>query len=126
MSTGYPIPQEIFNSQEHARNKVLRANQTQISIVKTWQDSYEDFYGIDSTGSRYTSQQMQEIIDAISHPVFFQIANNSRAFVLFVDQIDPNFLEDKYKTPAFELTYTDTTVTVGELKPEWIPPIEEQ
>jgi len=57
MSTGYPLPEEIFNSQEHARNKVLLANQTQISIVKTWQDSYEDSYGIDSTGSRYTSQE---------------------------------------------------------------------
>ena len=126
MSTGYPVPQEIFNSQEHARNKVLRANQTQVSIVKMWQDSYEDFYGIDPTGSRYTPQQMQEIIDAISHPIFFQIANNSRAFVLFVDQIDPNFLEDKYKTPAFELNYVDDTVFVGELKPEWLPQTKEQ
>ena len=63
---GYPLPAEPFNAIEHARNKILRANQTQEGIIQQWKSAYEDFYGLlPNGGSQYTSQQMQQVLEQV-------------------------------------------------------------
>ena len=117
---GYPLPAESFNAIEHARNKILRANQTQEGIIQQWKSAYEDFYGLlPDGGSQYTSEQMQQILAAMPFSVCRDIMTHSAAFVWFVDSAKPRALEDKYKTPAFEMTDDGMTITVGDLKPSW-------
>ena len=117
---GYPLPAESFSPIEHARNKIIRANQTQEGIIQQWQSAYEDFYGRNpGGGSRYTSQQMQQILAAMPFDVCRDIMSDSAAFVAFVESAKPGALEDKYKTPAFALTDDGTTITVGDLKSAW-------
>jgi len=63
---GYPVPDEQFNAPERARNKIMRANQFQELVLEQWIATYLDFYGLlESGGSRYTTQEMQLIIDAM-------------------------------------------------------------
>lgn len=125
MSTAYPVPDEGFNSNEHARNKVLRANQTQDGIVQQWKGAYEDFYGLaPDSGSRYTSEQMQQILADMPFATCRAIMSASAKFVAFVDSVDPGALEDKWKSPAFEMTDDGNVITVGELKPAWQPQLE--
>ena len=123
MSTAYPVPDEGFNSNEHARNKVLRANQTQEGIIHQWKGAYEDFYGLNPDGgSRYTPEQMQQILAAMPFSTCRDIMADSAAFVTFVDSAKPGALEDKWKSPAFEMTDDGNVITVGELKPAWQQP----
>ena len=122
MSTDYPVPDEGFNSNEHARNKVLRANQTQEGIIQQWKNAYEDFYGLSPNGgSRYTPEQMQQTLAAMPFSTCRDIMSDSAAFVAFVDSAKPGALEDKWKSPAFEMTDDGSVITVGELKPAWQP-----
>ena len=118
---GYPVPDERFNAIEHARNKILRANQTQTGIIQQWKSAYEDFYGLlpDGGGSQYTSEQMQQILAAMPFSVCRDIMTDSAAFVAFVDSAKPGALESKYKTPAFDMLDDGTSITVGDLKPAW-------
>ena len=117
---GYPLPAESFNAIEHARNKILRANQTQTGIIQQWITAYEDFYGLlPDGGSQYTSEQMQQILAAMPFTVCRDIMTDSAAFVAFVDSAKPGALENKYKTPAFEMLDDGTSITVGDLKPAW-------
>ena len=117
---GYPLPAEPFNAIEHARNKILRANQTQEGIIQQWKSAYEDFYGLlPNGGSQYTSQQMQQVLAAMPFSVCRDIMTDSAAFVSFVDSAKPGALESKYKTPAFEMLDDGTSITVGDLKPAW-------
>jgi len=117
---GYPVPDERFNAIEHARNKILRANQTQTGIIQQWITAYEDFYGLlPDGGSQYTSEQMQQILAAMPFSVCRDIMTDSAAFVAFVDSAKPGALENKYKTPAFEMLDDGSMITVGDLRPAW-------
>jgi len=117
---GYPVPDERFNAIEHARNKILRANQTQTGIIQQWITAYEDFYGLlPDGGSQYTSEQMQQILAAMPFTVCRDIMTDSAAFVAFVDSAKPGALENKYKTPAFEMLDDGSMITVGDLRPAW-------
>lgn len=63
MSTGsgFPVPDKGFDPVEHARNAILRVNQTQDHILYLWQSAYMEFYGLDSNGgSRYTPERLVE------------------------------------------------------------------
>ena len=60
---GYPVPDEQFNASEHARNKILRANQFQQFVLSQWIDTYLDFYGLaESGGSRYTTDKCRRLL----------------------------------------------------------------
>ena len=90
---GYPLPAESFNAIEHARSKILRANQTQEGIIQQWKSAYEDFYGLmPDGGSQYTSEQMQQILAAMPFAVCRDIMTGSAAFVSFVDSSKPGAL----------------------------------
>ena len=121
-SGGYPVPDEQFNAIEHARNKILRANQFQQFVLSDWIATYLDFYGLaESGGSRYTTAQMQAIIDAMPAATARDIMGDSAAFVAFVNQAAPGAIADKYQSPAFVMTDDGQQITVGELRPEWQP-----
>jgi hypothetical protein len=120
---GYPVPDEGFNALEHARNKILRANQFQQLVLQQWLATYEDFYGLQpGGGSRYTTAQMQAVIDAMPAATARDIIQDSGAFVAFVNQAAPGAIADKYQSPAFEMTDDGATITVGDLKPAWQQP----
>jgi len=119
---GYPVPEEQFNPAEHARNKILRANQLQKLLLEQWIATYLDFYGLaEPGGSRYTTPQMQAIIDAMPAATARDIMSDSAAFVAFVNQAAPGAIADKYQSPAFAMTDDGQTITVGDLRPEWQP-----
>jgi hypothetical protein len=119
---GYPVPDEQFNAIEHARNKILRANQFQQLVLSQWIATYLDFYGLSqSGGSRYTTAQMQAIIDAMPAATARDIMGDSAAFVAFVNQAAPGAIANKYQSPAFAMTDDGQQITVGDLRPEWQP-----
>jgi len=119
---GYPVPGEEFIASEHARNKIIRANQFQQLVLSQWIDTYLDFYGLlPDGGSRYTTAQMQAIIDAMPAATARDIMGDSAAFVAFVNQAAPGAIADKYQSPAFVMSDDGQTITVGDLQPEWQP-----
>jgi len=121
-SGGYPVPGEEFNPVEHARNKIIRANQFQELVLDQWIATYRDFYGLfPDGGSRYTTAQMQAIVDAMPAATARDIMGDSPAFVAFVNQAAPGAIADKYQSPAFAMTDDGQTITVGDLRPEWQP-----
>ena len=120
--SGYPVPDEQFNAAEHARNKIIRANQFQQSVLSQWIATYLDFYGLSqSGGSRYTTAQMQQIIDAMPAATARDIMSDSAAFVAFVNQAAPGAIAEKYQSPAFAMSDDGQQITVGDLRPEWQP-----
>jgi hypothetical protein len=119
---GYPVPGEEFIASEHARNKIIRANQFQQLVLSQWIATYLDFYGLaESGGSRYTTAQMQAIIDAMPAATARDIMSDSAAFVQFVNTAAPGAIADKFQSPAFVMTDDGQTITVGDLRPEWQP-----
>jgi hypothetical protein len=119
---GYPVPDKQFDAAEHARNKILRANQFQQLVLAQWTATYLDFYGLaESGGSRYTTPQMQAIIDAMPAATARDIMMDSAAFVSFVNTAAPGVIADKYQSPAFVMTDDGQAITVGDLRPEWQP-----
>ena len=121
-SDGYPVPDEQFNAIVHARNRIMRANQFHLSVLSDWLATYHDFYGLlPDGGSRYTTQEMQAIIDAMPAATARDIMADSAAFVAFVNTAAPGAITDKYQSPAFVMTDDGQTITVGDLRPEWQP-----
>jgi hypothetical protein len=121
-SGGYPVPDEQFIASEHARNKIIRANQFQQSVLSQWIATYLDFYGLaESGGSRYTTQEMQAIIDVMPASLARDIMRDSAEFVAFVNKAAPGEIADKYQSPAFAMSDDGQTITVGDLRPEWQP-----
>jgi hypothetical protein len=119
---GYPVPGEEFIASEHARNKIIRANQFQQLVLEQWIATYLDFYGLlPDGGSRYTTPQMQAIIDAMPAATARDIMGDSAAFVAFVNQAAPGAIADKYQSPAFMMSDDGQQITVGDLRPEWQP-----
>jgi hypothetical protein len=117
---GYPVPDERFNALEHARNKILQANQFQQLVLQQWIATYEEFYGLlPEGGSRYTTAEMQSVIDAMPAVTARDIVADSAAFVAFVNHAAPGAIGDKYQLPAFDLADNGTSITVGDLKPAW-------
>jgi hypothetical protein len=105
---------------EQASYKAFRANQTQDTIIQQWKSAYQEFYGLQPDGgSRYAPQQMQQLIAAMPVSTCRLIMSVSAAFVAFVDSAKPGALEDKWKSPAFEMTDDGITIEVGELKAAW-------
>lgn len=122
---GYPVPEIGFDAAEHARNKVLRANQLQDVILQQYTDTYQDFWGVTDppTGSRYTTEQMQQVINAIPQTVAIDMLQDSRAFADFVNSAYPGTLGAKYSTSAFSYTlHNGNTIVIGALRDAWKAP----
>ena len=121
----YEVPQESFNALEHAKNKVLRANQLQDTVLVQFKESYHDFWGVTNppTGSRYTTQEMQAIIDVMPTTVI-DILTDAAEFYNYIVGAYPDSIESKYSTAAFNYTIGENGLIVSDLKEDWAAPVE--
>lgn len=122
---GYPVPEIGFDAAEHARNKVIRANQLQEIILQQYKDTYQDFWGVTDppSGSRYSTEEMQRVINAIPQAVAIDMLQDSRAFADFVNTAYPGLLDAKYSTSAFNYTlHNGNTIVIGALRDVWKAP----
>ena len=127
-SIGYPLPERGFDAVEHARNKVLRANQLQETVISGYRATLEDFWGVQwpPKGSRHTTAEMQQIINAIPQSTAIDMLQDSQNMRDFINTAYPGLLESQYQSPAFELSiHNGNTIVVGPLKPIWQAPAEE-
>jgi hypothetical protein len=122
----YEVPTQTFDAIEHAKNKVLRANQLQEMILNQFKESYHDFWGVSSppTGSRYTTEEMQAIIDVMPATVV-DILTDAAQFYGYIAGAYPDSIESKYSTAAFDYNIGQTGIILSSLKPEWLAPVEE-
>jgi len=122
--TGYPLPPAAFDANEWARNKILRANSLQELILQQFMAAYQDFWGVSDppNGSVHTVQQMQDIINAMPQATALDIMQDSRGFSAYIESAYPGVLPAKYQDSAFEVTITNNTIIVGNLKPAWAAP----
>jgi hypothetical protein len=125
--TGYPLPPATFDANEWARNKILRANQLQQLILQQFMAAYQDFWGVSDppNGSVHTVQQMQDIINAMPQATALDIMQDSRGFSAYIESAYPGVLPAKYRDSAFDVTITNNTIIVGNLKPAWQAPATE-
>ena len=123
----YEIPVKTFDAVEHAKNKALRANQYQEMILTQFKESYHDFWGVSSppTGSRYTVEEMQAVLDVMPATVI-NILTDASQFYAYVTGTYPDSIESKYSIAAFDYNIGETGIIISSLKPEWLAPVEEQ
>lgn len=124
-SIGYPVPEQGFNALEWARNKVLRANQLQQSVMDGYKATFEDFWGVQwpPKGSQHTTAEMQQIINAIPQSVALDMLEDSQAMRDFINSAYPGALETQYQSTAFAVTiHNGNTIVIGELKDVWKAP----
>ena len=122
----YEVPTQTFDAVEHAKNKVLRANQLQEMILTQFKESFHDFWGVSNppTGSRYTVSEMQAIIDVMPATVV-DILTDAAQFYGYIAGAYPDAIESKYSTAAFDYTIGENGLTVSGLKSDWATPVEE-
>jgi hypothetical protein len=122
----YELPVKIFNAGEHAKNRVIRANQFQNDIITQFKESYYDFWGVTSppTGSRYTVEEMQAILD-VAPTTFIDILTDAAQFCSYIAGTYPDSIESKYLTAAFDYNIGETGIILSSLKPEWLAPVKE-
>ena len=137
----FEVPTESFNANEHARNKLIRANQLEQIILHQFVASYEDFWGVSGSdqttevdgeqvtafvgaGSVYTVEQMQLILDAMPQATAIDVLTDAAQLVGFIDLAYPGVLADRYKTAAFTYTIGQSGITLTGLAAAWTPPEE--
>lgn len=117
----FEVPTSIFNAQEHATNKVLRANQLEQTILQQFKASYEDFWGVsENAGSRYSVEEMQSILNILGATAI-QIMTGAAGLVQFIDLAYPDVLESKYKAAAFDYSTGESGVILTGLNSAWAP-----
>lgn len=117
----YEIPSASFNAVEHATDKILRANQFQELVIQQFKSAYEDFWGVDpiNGGSRYTTQQMQAILDAMPMQNAVDILTDAAEFNTYVNAAYPGQLEARYHESAWNYIIGQNGITLTTLKAEW-------
>lgn len=138
----FEIPKESFDAPEHARNKLLRANQLEQVILTQFIMAYEDFWGVtgaDQTkevdgekvttfvggGSRYTVEEMQSVLNAMPMSTAIDVLTDAAQLVGFIEQAYPEVLAVRYKSAAFEYELTQSGITLTRLSSVWEKPKEE-
>lgn len=116
----YDLPNAGFNAVEHATNKILRANQFEELVIQQFIAAYEDFWGLlPEGGSRYTTQQMQSILDSMPIVTAIDILTDAAAFKVYITTAHPGALPDKYHESAWDYTATQSGITLTQLRPAW-------
>jgi hypothetical protein len=114
------VLENTVNYEEFAKNKCLTINSCIDSIYRNWVNSYEEFYGINPNGgSRHSSEEFERILRFIPVASLVKILRNSSSFIELIDTIAPGELPNKYRSPAFEVSFSSSGVVVGPLKPGW-------
>jgi hypothetical protein len=138
----FDVPVQSFDAIEHAKNKVLRANQLEETILQQFKASYEDFWGVSGSdktetvddvpvttfvggGSRYSLEEMQSVINAMGATVV-EILTAAVGLTQFIEAAYPGVLPDRYKTAAFEYTIGQNGITLTKLSDVWAVPVVEE
>lgn len=134
----FELPQESFNALEHAKNKLIRANQFENMIKEQFIASYEDFWGVSGKsgvvdgenvfiggGSRYTVEQMQAILDIMPQAIAIDVLTDAAAFVQYLNTAYPDVLPERYHTTAFDYTIGVSGITLTNINSFWAQPTEE-
>jgi hypothetical protein len=137
----FEVPVKTFDAVEHAKNKVLRANQLEETILQQFKSSYEDFWGVSGSekketvdgvetttfvggGSRYTVEEMQSILNTMGATAI-QILTAAAGLTQFIEAAYSGALPDHYKTAAFEYEVGQNGLTLTKLADAWAVPVEE-
>jgi hypothetical protein len=137
----FEVPTESFNANEHARNKLIRANQLEQVILQQFVAAYEDFWGVSGSdkltegdgeqvttfvgaGCVYTVAQMQSVLNAMPMATAIDVLTDAAQLVGFIDLAYPGVLADRYKTAAFTYTIGQSGITLIALHSAWTPPEE--
>lgn len=122
---GYPTPEQTFDALDHARNKVLRANQFQELVVQQYKGLYEDVWGLNPEGgSRYSVEEMQSVFDVMGATAIDMLQDGG-AFAQFIATAYPGVLEEKYLDTAWEYTVGEAGIQIVALREAWMPVEEE-
>ena len=116
----YDLPNAGFNATEHATNKILRANQFEELVIQQFIAAYEDFWGLEpSGGSRYTTAQMQAILDAMPMITAVDILTDAAAFKTYINSAYTGKLPTKYHESAWDYTVNQNGITLTQLRSVW-------
>jgi hypothetical protein len=137
----FEVPSASFDAHDHARNKVLRANQLEEEILRQFMSSYEDFWGVSGryetihvdgqpvttfvgSGSRYSVEEMQAVLGILGATAI-SIMTAAAGLVQFIEAAYPGVLDDRYKVAAFEYTIGQSGITLTKLADAWSVPLVE-
>lgn len=134
----FEVPTKSFDHIEHAKNKVLRANQLEETILQQFKSLYEDFWGVSGsdktetvdgveattffgTGSRYSVEEMQLILNTLGMTAI-EIITAAGGLIQFIEAAYPGSLPDRYKSAAFEYELTQSGIKLTKLADVWAAP----
>lgn len=120
----YQIDSDVFDAKENAKNKLIRCNQLERTIIDSFISAYEDFWGISERGSRHTTEEMQLILDAMPQSIAIDVLNDAAGLRDFIANFYGGGLDAKYQSPAFEINVVGGRLVVGDLKEVWKPVTE--
>lgn len=121
----YELPGTSFDAVGEARKKIEQANGFQSLVVSEFIVTYEKFWGLnpsganDPGGSRYTTAEMQEILDAMPMATAIDILTDASEFKTFVNTAYPGQLPEKYHESAWNYTIGQNGITLTTLKDAW-------
>lgn len=128
----YELPTAQFNTLEHAKNRVLSANQFRDHIVEKYKSGYEGMWQTPLThgDDALTMEQMQAVLNT-AQATFAAILTDSAAFVQFVATTYPEALEgdepllpERFLSAPYTYTTSETGITLVALRDEWLAPEE--
>lgn len=128
----YELPTDQFNALEHAKNRVLTANQFRDHIVEKYKSGYEGMWQTPLThgDDALTMEQMQSVLNT-AQATFAAILTDSAAFVQFVADTYPEALEgdepllpERFLSSPYNLTIGESGITLLSLKDAWLAPEE--
>lgn len=135
----FKIPPVKFDAYEHARNKAIRSNQFLELVLQQFTEAYELFWGVSGTeqpvndadgnpadttefvgsGSRYTTEEMQSVIDTLGGEALIAILTQTAGFTQFLNAAYPGVLPDRYQKAAFDYKMDETGIHLVGLNETW-------
>lgn len=131
----FEVPAETFNAKEWAKNKIIRLNQFEESVIKGFLLNFEAFWEVSGSveikeidgqqvevfvgnGSRHTVEEMQEVLDIIGTAGFVAVKTASDAMIAYIES-QGGVIPDRYKSSPFEYEITPNGVKLTKLKAVW-------
>lgn len=139
---------ESYQSDVGHHTASIRSNQFLELVLQQFTDAYESFWGVSGSiqevkdekgnnvldenqmpikkfvggGSRYTTEEMQSIIESLGLEVLVAILTQTAGFTQFLNAAYPGILPDHYQTAAFDYTFGPSGIVLGELNHFWSIP----
>ena len=147
----YNIPTKQFNAAEWITNKVLSVEQRKRQIIDSFILDYESFWGVSGADDvtvdeegvetttfvgndcKHSQSEWQAMMDFMGVDILAVLQDAAAQRDWIISVTDPAegeepgefTLPERYRTPAFELSYTAEGVTVGQLRDVWVSPSKE-